>query len=368
MSSQTRIRTTHTGSLPRPADLTELLVKWDFGEAAPGLDERVETAVAEVVGKQREVGLDIVNDGEAGRFTYSTYFTDRLDGFGGTSDDDLVLAEAEEFPEYFKRIPSGELARPACVGPLRHRDPAPAQREIGTLRAALGESADQEAFLSAASPGVITVFLQNQYYATHEEYVWALADAMKPEYDAIHAAGLLLQLDCPDLPICRTPAELETHIAALNHATRDIPPERMRMHLCWGNYPGPHNHDVPLDEILGPVLGARPAGLSLEGANPRHAHEWRVFEDVELPEGKTLIPGVIDSTSNYIEHPRLVAERITNYARVVGADRVIAGVDCGFASGATDAYVDPAIVWAKLRVLGEGAALAEGELSRSSVA
>lgn len=366
MSSQVKIRTTHTGSLPRPSDLTPLLVQRDHGEDVTGIEERVTTAVEEVVGHQREVGLDIVNDGEAGRISYSSYFAERLDGFGGSSDDEPSMPGANEFPDYFARLPDDGFERPACIGALRHRDSGPVQKDIADLTAAVGEAGVADAFLTAASPGVIGLILQNQYYATHEEYLWAIADAMKPEYDAVHAAGFILQLDCPDLPICGNAEELSSHIEVLNNATRDIPPERMRMHLCWGNYPGPHHHDVPLTEILEPVLAARPAGLSVEAANPRHAHEWRVFEEFDLPEGKFLIPGVIDSTSNYIEHPLLVAERIVRYARLLGPDRVIAGVDCGFASAAVDAYVDPAIAWAKLRTLNEGAALAEEELSRSA--
>jgi 5-methyltetrahydropteroyltriglutamate--homocysteine methyltransferase len=359
-----QILTTHTGSLPRPSGLTELLARRDRGEEVPDLDARVSEAVVEVVRHQREVGLDIVNDGEAGRISYSTYVTDRIDGFGGVSEGiPLSDAEAEEFPDFFARGFSLDLARPACVGPLRHRDLGPIQAEIEKLKAAPAGEGTHQTFLSAASPGVITDFLENQHYPTHEEYVWALADAMKPEYDAVHAAGLLLQLDCPDLPIRGPGTELALHIEALNHATRDIPPERMRMHLCWGNYEGPHNHDVPLAEIIERVLAARPAALSLEAANPRHAHEWRVFEEVPLPEGKTLIPGVIDTTTNYVEHPRLVADRLTRFARIVGPERVIAGADCGFASAATESAVDPRIAWAKLRTLGEGAALATEELS-----
>jgi 5-methyltetrahydropteroyltriglutamate--homocysteine methyltransferase len=363
-----RIRTTHTGSLPRPRDLAEMLARRDRGEAVAGFEERVTAAVAEIVERQRAAGIDVVGDGEAGKINYTTYVTERLEGFGGASDEGRSMPrDWVEFPEFFSGIAARvAIARPACVAPVRHRSLDPLRKDIANLRAALGESAAQDAFMTAASPGVIEGYLQNKHYATHEDYIWAVADAMKPEYDAIHAAGFLLQLDSPDLTSRDTPAELASHIAAINHATRDIPPERMRLHLCWGNFEGPHNQDVPLAEIIDLVLTARPAGLSFEAANPRHAHEWRVFEELELPDGKILIPGVIDSTTNYIEHPRLVADRIARYAGLVGRDRVIAGTDCGFATIATYLMVDPAIAWAKLGALSEGARLASRELSRST--
>jgi 5-methyltetrahydropteroyltriglutamate--homocysteine methyltransferase len=366
--SEVQILTTHTGSLARPPALTELLVRRDHGEDIPGLDAQVADAVKEIVRRQREVGLDIINDGESGKISYATYVTERIDGFGGKSGaTPLSQAEAEEFPEFFARLDWDKtVERPACVAPLRHRGLDPIRADIANLQAALDETDANDAFVTAASPGVISEVLENQHYPTHEEYIWAIAEAMKPEYDAIHAAGLLLQLDCPDLTDRPNAAELVTHIEALNHATRDIPPERMRMHLCWGNFEGPHNHDIPLGEIIEPVLSARPAALSFEAANPRHAHEWRVFEEIDLPEGKTLIPGVIDSTTNYVEHPQLVADRIARYAELVGPERVVAGVDCGFATLAADFAVDPKIAWAKLRVLGEGAALAGRALSRAS--
>jgi 5-methyltetrahydropteroyltriglutamate--homocysteine methyltransferase len=367
MNEVVDILTTHTGSLPRPGDLAQVLIRADHGEEIPDLDRQVTAAVSEVVGHQSEVGIDIVNDGEAGKVSYSTYVVDRIEGFGGESAAALTLPEAEDFPEFYARIPTFDVSRPACVGPLRHRSSAPIQTDIANLKQGLEQTTAHAAFLTAASPGVIAEFLENQHYATQEEYLWALADAMKPEYDAIHEAGLLLQLDCPDLTSRPTAAELELHVEVLNHATRDIPPEGMRLHLCWGNYEAPHNHDVPLGQILGQVLAARPAALSLEAANPRHEHEWRVFEEVELPEGKTLIPGVIDSTTNYIEHPRLVADRITRFARIVGAENVIAGVDCGFATAVTDFDVDAKVAWAKLAVLAEGAALAGRELSGATV-
>jgi len=364
MSTVTQISTTHTGSLPRPADLTEMLVLRDRGETPDGLPARIAEATAEVVRRQLDAGITIVNDGESSKINYSTYVTGRLDGFGGTSADGRYRPQGwEDFPEFYASWPRVELARPACTGRIRHRDLEPARIDIANLRAALDGLEPEDVFMTAASPGVIEGYLENQYYATHEEYIWALADAMKPEYDAIHAAGFLLQLDCPDLTSVERPGMVETHVEAINHATRDIPPSRMRLHVCWGNYEGPHNRDVPLAAIVDQVLKARPAFLSIEGANPRHAHEWRVFEDVALPEGKILVPGVIDSTTNYVEHPQLVADRILDYARVVGPENVIAGTDCGLATVASHLIVDPAIAWAKLDALSEGARLAATALS-----
>ena len=359
----THIATTHAGSLPRPADLTDMLVRRDHGERVEDLDARVSDAVLDVVQRQLDAGLTVVNDGEASKINYSTYVTERLDGFGGESGEGRYLPDAwEDFPDFFRSMPEIDLARPACIGPVRHRGLDAARADIANLQAALAATGAEESFMTAASPGVIEGYLENQHYATHEEYIWALADAMKPEYDAIHAAGLLLQLDCPDL--AARPADGATHLEALDHATRDIPPERMRLHLCWGNYEGPHHDDVPLADLIERVLAARPAALSFEAANPRHAHEWRVFEDVALPDGTVLIPGVIDTTTNYIEHPQLVADRIVRYARLVGPERVIAGTDCGFATIANHLLVDPAIAWAKLAVLRDGADLAERELAR----
>jgi 5-methyltetrahydropteroyltriglutamate--homocysteine methyltransferase len=360
MAEGLEIRTTHTGSLPRPSDLTEMLTRRDHGETVEGLSERITEAVHELVDRQIAAGLDIVNDGEASKISYATYVAERLDGFGEAAPEPMELpGEIDRFPEFYADRLGATVARPACVGPVSHRGLDEVAVDIANLRAALTDR-DQTsgAFMSAASPGIIARYLPNRYYATHEEYIWALAEAMKPEYEAIAAAGLIVQLDCPDLPSTHSPAELELHIEAINHATRQIEPERMRMHLCWGNFEAPHTHDVPLAEIITPVLRARPSGLSFEGANPRHAHEWRVFQDVALPDGKTLIPGVIDSTTNYVEHPRLVADRIQRYAAIVGSERVIAGSDCGFATTANHVFVHPTVTWAKLRALVDGAKLA----------
>jgi 5-methyltetrahydropteroyltriglutamate--homocysteine methyltransferase len=262
---------------------------------------------------------------------------------------------------------------PACDGPIAYRDTDAVRADIEALRAATdGVAGIEDAFLSAASPGVVAFFLADRHYGDHEAYLYAIADAMKVEYDEIHRAGLLLQLDCPDLAITRHRIGAESlddfrrfvrlHVEAIDHATRDIPPDALRMHVCWGNYEGPHHRDVPLRDIVDIVLAARPAAVSFEAANPRHAHEWQIFEDVALPEGKVLMPGVLDTTTNYVEHPELVAQRIVRYARLVGRESVIAGTDCGFASFAGSSAVDPRIVWAKLRALADGAELASRAL------
>ncbi len=367
--STERVLTTHTGSLPRSRELTALLAQMDRGESVEvdGFDELVSKDVTDVVARQRAAGVDVINDGEAGKVSYVAYITERLDGFGGTGNLPIPRDMAE-YPDYARRwAGSLEIHLQACIGPVRSRELGSVRTDIDNLTAALTEADATEAFISAASPGVISQILENQYYTTHEEYLWALADAMQPEYEAIHAAGFLLQLDCPDLAFghhvyddyART---MPTHIEVINHATRNIPPESMRMHVCWGNYEGPHHHDVALRDIIEQVFTARPAAILFEGANPRHDHEWRVFEEVKLPEGKVLVPGVIDCRTNYIEHPQLVADRITRYAKLVGRENVIAGVDCGFATSATSQMVDPAIAWAKLAALAEGAGLASQEL------
>jgi 5-methyltetrahydropteroyltriglutamate--homocysteine methyltransferase len=374
--STERILTTHTGSLPRPDDLVPLLYAQASGETVDTgqLAARVREAVAEIVRKQTDVGLDVINDGEMGKVGYSTYVATRLTGFAGAGAGIAGgPADIREFPAFAEQRRRPRFPTPACTGPIRYHDPDAAHADLDNLAAAVAGATPAEVFLSAASPGVISLFLENKHYPSHEEYVMALAEAMKVEYDAIHAAGFLLQVDCPDLAMGRhiqfadaSLAEFKRnaalHVAALNHALADIPPERVRMHLCWGNYEGPHHHDVPLREIIGIALTANVCGISFEGANPRHEHEWRVFEDIKLPENKVLIPGVLDSTTNYIEHPELVAQRIVRYATLVGRERVIAGTDCGFATFAGSSAVDPAITWAKLQALTEGAALASREL------
>jgi 5-methyltetrahydropteroyltriglutamate--homocysteine methyltransferase len=371
--STEHILTTHTGSLPRPPELLEALQRRDRGEGdGAALDEQVAAAVADVVRRQADAGVSVVNDGEASKIGYSTYVKERLEGFGGEGGLSGVPADLAEFPEYLQRVMGGlDFVMPACVGPVSYRDLDAVRADIANLKAALEGADVEDAFMSAASPGVVAVFLQNQHYASHEEYVLALADAMKAEYDEIHRAGLVLQLDCPDLAMTRHMqgesaedfrARSRVNVEAINRATADIPPDEMRLHLCWGNYEGPHHHDVALRDIIDIVFEARPAAISFEAANPRHEHEWTVFEDVKLPEGKVLIPGVIDSTTNYIEHPELVAQRIVRYAKLVGPENVMAGSDCGFATFASLLTVDPAITWAKLRAMADGAALASKDL------
>jgi 5-methyltetrahydropteroyltriglutamate--homocysteine methyltransferase len=336
----------------------------------------VRVAVADIVARQVQAGVDVVNDGEMGKVSYATYVTERLSGFGGKGSS-MRIADVDDYPEWAHSVGFDEidrlLSRPACVGDVAYVDRGPLEDDIANLQAAAAASVPHEVFMSAASPGVISLFLENQHYASHEDYLAALGEAMKTEYDAVHAAGFVLQVDCPDLAMGRhiqfAEASLEEwrsvaalNVEALNAATRDIPAEDMRIHLCWGNYEGPHNHDIPLGEILDIVLRARPAGISFEAANPRHEHEWRVFEDVGLPEGKVLIPGVVDSTTNYIEHPEVVAERIINFARHVGRENVIAGSDCGFATAAGMVPIDPKVTFAKLAAMADGAKLASGEL------
>ncbi|HXZ89038.1 MAG TPA: cobalamin-independent methionine synthase II family protein [Candidatus Binataceae bacterium] len=379
--SSERILTTHTGSLPRPDDLLPLIKAMESGKAADAaaFDVRVRSAVAEIVRKQVELGVDIVNDGEAGKPSYATYVKDRLSGFEGEAPPDLLLgiADLNDYPEYGERFRSqravSDLKRPACNGPVTYRNRKAVEKELDNLKAAVALAKPAEAFMSAASPGVISIFLPNTYYKTHEAYLGALADAMKTEYEAIHQAGIILQVDCPDLAMGRhiqfpnaTLAEfrknIERHVEALNHALANIPADRVRIHLCWGNYEGPHHRDVPLRDIIDIVFKVRAAGISYEAANPRHEHEWAVFKDVELPDGKLLIPGVIDSTNNFIEHPELIAQRICNVANQVGRENVIAGSDCGFATVAGFSAVDPKITWAKFQAMAEGARIASQRL------
>jgi 5-methyltetrahydropteroyltriglutamate--homocysteine methyltransferase len=376
--SRDRILTTHTGSLPRPPDLVQLMFAREEGQPvdAAALADRVRTAVQEVVDQQAAAGVDVLNDGEASKPSYATYVKDRLTGFGGDSHP-LQYADLVDFPDLARRVfqdPGRSRRRtPACDGPIAVRDAAAVQRDVDNLRAALETVPHEDAFLSAASPGVIALFFKNTYYPSHEAYLFAIADAMRHEYQAIALAGFVLQVDCPDLGMGRhiqfADASLEEfrqkarlHVEALNHALAGIDPDQVRIHVCWGNYEGPHHYDVPLSDIIDIVLGVQANGLSIEAANPRHEHEWALFEQVRLPEGKVLIPGVIDSTTNYIEHPDLVAQRVARLARLVGRENVFAGTDCGFGTWVGMARVDPQVVWAKLGALAEGARRASAQL------
>jgi 5-methyltetrahydropteroyltriglutamate--homocysteine methyltransferase len=376
--STERILTTHTGSLPRPPTLVETLSALERGTRPDpaAFAEQVRDAVAGVVQWQVDAGIDVVNDGEAGKVGYSTYVTERLSGFGGTGRMGTIQ-DVRDYPEWahatgFDNV-TELIVTPACVGDISYADRGPLEADIANLRAAADASSPHDVFMSAASPGVIALFLENQHYPTRSDYLQALATAMKEEYDAIHAAGFVLQIDCPDLAMGRhiefPDASLEDwrrtaaeNVEVLNEATRDIPAEDMRIHLCWGNYEGPHDHDVPLADILDIVFAARPSAISFEAANPRHEHEWQVFGDITLPEGKVLIPGVIDSTTNYVEHPELVARRLLDFAKLVGRENVVGGSDCGFATMAALMPVDPKVTFAKLRALAAGAEMASGEL------
>ena len=376
--STERFLTTHTGSLPRPDDLIRLMFAKEEGVPVEpaALAARIRSAVAEVVRRQAEAGVDVVGDGEQSKPSYATYVKDRLDGFGGASHP-LQYQDLVDFPGMAKRVfgDPGRARRktPACTGPIGVRDTRAAQADAENLRAALGGVKAREGFMTAASPGVISLFFRDDHYGSHEAYLAAIADAMKHEYETVAKAGFVLQIDCPDLAMGRhiqfaglSLAEFRRmarlHVEALNHAVAAIAPDRLRLHLCWGNYEGPHHYDVPLADILDVVYTARPSAISFEAANPRHAHEWRVFERVKLPDGRIIIPGVLDSTTNFIEHPELVAERIARYARLVGRENVIAGTDCGFGTWVGQAAVDADIVWAKLKSMAEGARLASQEL------
>jgi 5-methyltetrahydropteroyltriglutamate--homocysteine methyltransferase len=372
--STQRFLTTHTGSLPRPDDLVRIMYAKEEGVPVDGalLAARVRTAVADVVRKQTEAGIDIVNDGEMSKPSYATYVKDRLDGFGGTGNT-FVYQDLAQFPKLAQRV-FGDPGRsrrktPACNAPIDVRDGDAARTDVENLKAALAAVNAPHAFMSAASPGLVSLFFRNDHYPSQEAYLLAIADSMRHEYETVANAGIVLQIDCPDLAMGRhiqyaalTLAEFRKragmHIEALNHALANIAPEQLRMHLCWGNYEGPHHCDVPLADIVDLVLTARPSAISFEAANPRHGHEWTLFERIKLPADKVLIPGVIESKSNFIEHPELVAQRLSRYAKLVGRENVIAGSDCGYGTWVGQAAVDPDVVWAKLAAMVEGARMA----------
>lgn len=374
--SADRMLTTHSGSLPRPQELTDMLLRQDAGELGRSGRSRLPTtiadAVATAVGRQFDIGIDVITDGEMSKSGFATYVKERLTGFGGLPER-LRIADLADYPEAAARLTQSPLiTTPSCDGPVSYVGHAAVVRDVANL----GDVLDQtrvEAFLPAASPGVIAYTLQNRYYPDRASYLAALADAMRSEYEAIAGAGFLLQIDAPDLaggrhiefadltvPAFRT--RLAENVAALNDALRTIPPEQVRVHVCWGNYPGPHHRDIPLRDIADLVFETRAHAIVLEAANPRHEHEWRLFEETTLPDDKILIPGVIDTNTTYIEHPELVAERIIRYAALLGRDRVIAGTDCGFATTSTLMTIPPGIVWAKLATLVEGAQLATAAL------
>lgn len=373
-----RILVTLVGSLPRSQAVTDVLFARERGES---LDESaaratIADAVKEAVSRQVRSGVDVVSDGEMSKISYATYIKNRLTGFAGDTPrepgQDLV-----DFPRILKRLAdtgaTAKYTRPRCVGEIRVSDLTPAQTDIDNLKAAVAASSPTEGFLNAASPGVIALFQPNEFYPTQDDYLKAVAEAMRAEYELITSAGLLLQIDAPDLAMGRHTMYRHStvddflnsaarHVEVLNHALRNVPAEQVRMHVCWGNYEGPHHHDVPLEQLLPVVLQAKVQGLLIEGANPRHEHEWAVFREQRLPEDKVLIPGVISSTTNYIEHPQLVAERLCRYADVVGRERVMAGTDCGFGTFAGFGPVDPDVAYLKLKSLAEGAAIASQRL------
>ena len=378
--STDRILTTHVGSLPRTQAVTEVLFARAAGKAEePGAAATIANAVKDVVRRQVDVGIDVVSDGEMSKISYATYVSERLSGFDGDTPrepgQDLV-----EFPGLLKKLAergaTAKYRRPRCVGPVQVKDTRPLQADLQNLKSAVLAASPREAFMNAASPGVVALFQPNDFYATQDEYLEALAEALRTEYEAIVAAGVLLQIDAPDLGMGRhtmyrdrTEEEFTSlaarHVEVLNHALRNVPADRVRMHVCWGNYEGPHHHDIPLARLLPVVLRAKPQALLFEAANPRHAHEWAVFADVTVPEEKVLIPGVISSTTNYVEHPLLVAERLGRLAALVGRERVIGGSDCGYGTFAGFGPVEPDIAYMKLVSLVEGARIASGRLWRS---
>jgi 5-methyltetrahydropteroyltriglutamate--homocysteine methyltransferase len=377
-ASAGRILTTHVGSLPRSQAVTDVLFARERDEArdVDADDEVLRTAVAEVVRRQVGIGIDVVSDGETSKISYATYIARRLSGFDGDTPrepgQDLV-----EFPGLLRKLAergaTAKYRRPRCVAAVAVKDLGPLTTDLRNLQGAVAAAHPTAAFMNAASPGVIALFQPNDYYRTQDEYLEALAAALQAEYEGIVRAGILLQIDAPDLAMGRhtmyrdrSLEEFERlaarHIEVLNHALRNVPPERVRMHVCWGNYEGPHHHDVPLARLLPIVFKVRAQGLLFEAANPRHAHEWAVFKDVRVPEDKVLIPGVLATTTNYIEHPELVAERLERFAHIVGRERVMGGTDCGFGTFAGFGPVEPDIAYLKLRSLVEGAQLASSRL------
>ncbi len=375
-TSQERILTTHVGSLPRSKAVTEVLFAHERGDAVAGASEIISAAVNGVVARQVETGIDVVSDGEMSKISYATYIKDRITGFDGDSER-RPPSDLEEFPGFLERqAKSGgtpSYRRPSCVGEVAVKDMGPVSTDIENLKAAIAAHRPTDAFMNAASPGVIALFQPNKHYPSHEAYLDALAAAMANEYRAIVEAGIVLQIDSPDLGLGRHMmfkdksddeyrALAANHVAALNHALDGLPRESLRLHVCWGNYEGPHHHDAPMEMVLPIALEANVGALLFESSNPRHAHEWEVFANANLPDDLILIPGVLDSTTNFVEHPKLVAERIGRFANIVGRERVMAGTDCGFSTFAGFGAVDQDIVYAKLESLVEGAAIASDRL------
>lgn len=367
-----RVPTTHVGSLPRTRAVTDVVFARERGEPVEkaDFDRAVGEAVAAAVARQRDIGIDLPSDGEMSKISYATYVKDRLSGFEGDSPR-RAPADLEDYPDFLDKLAKSggtpTYRRPKCVGPIAVKDLAPLRDDIANMKSAMDAAGYAEGFMNAASPGVIALFQPSDYHPTHEAYLEDVAEAMRREYEEIAAAGLILQLDAPDIGLGRHTmfkelsdddylARAELHVDVLNHALRNVPADRMRIHACWGNYEGPHTHDIPLQKLLPILLKAKPKALLVEAANPRHAHEWPAWRD--LPDDRVLIPGVIDTTTNFVEHPELVAERIERFVRVVGRERVVAGTDCGFATFAGFGAVDGEIAFAKLGSLVEGAEIA----------
>jgi len=378
-TSTDRILTTHVGSLPRPQEVVDMLFAQDAGTLADqtAFDAVMARAVMAVVAKQVAAGIDVVGDGEMSKISYATYIRHRLTGFEPGEVPRAVPKDLDEYPEYRDRLAARggtpKYLRPVCKGPIAIKDTAPLDKDLAHLRAAVAANHPTEAFMSAASPGVIAVFQPNEHYPNRAAYLYALAEAMKEEYEAIHRAGFVVQVDCPDLAMGRhiqfrdeSDEEFVKHaeeqVEALNHALQDVPADATRMHLCWGNYEGPHTCDIGVEKILSVVMRAKPSAVLFEASNPRHAHEWAAWKEATIPGDKVLIPGVIDSVTNFVEHAQLVAERICRFADIVGRERVLAGTDCGFGTFAGFGAIHPTIAYAKFAALAEGAALASRRL------
>lgn len=375
MSVSRVIPSSHTGSLPRPDDLIRLMFAVNDGIPVDreALDAEIVRSIDSVVKRQVEAGVTVINDGEMSKPSYATYVKDRLSGFNGQSVQNYFFEDLQDFPRSAEAVAGNpgrrKRAAPACTAEITVVDREAAVRDMVELRKAATAHGHEQIFTSAASPGVISVFFNNEYYATREEYVFAIAEAMRFEYEAIAAAGAVVQLDCPDLAMGRHSAyahmdlaeyrrTIETNIEALNHAVRNIPAEQLRMHLCWGNYAGPHHHDVPINDFIDIVWKAKPQTVLFEGANPRHAHEWQALKESGVPDHKFICPGVIEPQSNYIEHPELVAQRLERWAEIVDPERLMAGVDCGFSVHVGTTTIDPDVAFAKLAALSQGCEIA----------
>lgn len=370
----TKILTTHVGSLPRTQHVVECIFARENGEEydLAVFDSAMTQAVSDTVAKQKAAGVDIVSDGETSKISYATYVKDRYTGFGGDSPRNAP-ADLKKFPSFLKRLADDggtpKYARPTCVGEVKSKGQGELEKDIANLKAGMAQHGVERGFMNAASPGVISLFLQNDHYKTRDAYLAALADAMKAEYETIVASGLDLQLDCPDLALSRHMLFNDlsddeflkvaaSHVEALNHALQDVPSEKVRVHICWGNYEGPHVCDIPMAKMFDTLMATKSRYVLFETSNPRHGHEWSVFRDrkADIPDDKVLVPGVVDTTTNFIEHPDLVAERLGRFVDIVGAERVIGGSDCGFGTFAGFGSVDPEIAYAKLGALAEGAA------------